>query len=77
VEGVAEEVGEVDDDARLRLDDGVVTACLDVECDDDDDAVDEEEADEGSNSCRGDEDDVFEAFLVDDPRCPLEEESIS
>jgi hypothetical protein len=64
-------VGEVDDVARLRLDDDDV--CLEVECDDDDD---DEEADEGCGACRDDEDGVSAVFLADDRRCPLEEESI-
>jgi hypothetical protein len=61
-EGVAEEVGEVDDETRLRLDDNEFDVCFDFECDDDDDAVEEEEADDGCDACRGDKGDRFVAF---------------
>jgi hypothetical protein len=44
IRGVSEEVGEVDDDVRLRLEDD---ACLEVDCEDEDDGVDEEESGEG------------------------------
>jgi len=74
---VSEEVGEVEDDARLRLDDEV---CLEVDGEDDDEALDEEEA-EGGTACLaddGDDDDgEFFVFLVDDPLFPLEEGSVS
>jgi len=76
VKVVSEVVGEVEVDARLRLDDEV---CLEV--DDDDEVVDG--GDEAEGGCiagledDGDDDDKFIVFPVDDPWCPFGDESVS
>lgn len=76
VKGVSGEVGDVEDDARLRLDD---EGCLEVDGEDDDEAVDDEEAEGGCTACLEDDgdDDGFVVFLVEDPWCPFEEGSVS